>query len=135
MSLADRPSGLEHGRLAADFNPTSDAGTGIAFAPYERQFRNTESGKAGVFCAICHSIAATRDTPYHTLARAVAARPEYVPARGRRRAPARAGTPGHLRSARRERANLGYAVGAGSFRLSPHAIGFSDRFGPLTADP
>jgi hypothetical protein len=29
--------------------------------------------------------------------------------------------------------NLGYSVGAGSFRLSPHAIGFPDRFGPLTA--
>jgi hypothetical protein len=133
--VADRPSGLEHARLAADFNPTSDAGTGIAFAPYERQFRNTESGKAGVFCAICHSIAGTRDTPYHTLARADSPQhPEYVSARGMtsraQLVPERqdifdvpdAGAP-----------NLGYAVGAGSFRLSPHAIGFPDRFGPLTA--
>jgi hypothetical protein len=132
---ADPPSGLEHARLAVDFNPTSDAGTGIAFAPYERQFRNTESGKAGVFCAICHSIAATRDTPYHTLARAAAPhQPEYVPARGlssrAQLVPDRqdlfdvpdASTP-----------NLGYGIGAGSFRLSPHAIGFPDRFGPLAA--
>ena len=132
---ADRPSGLEHARLAADFNPTSDAGTGIAFAPYERQFRNTESGKAGVFCAICHSIAATRDTPYHNLARAASPRePEYVPARGTR-------SRAELVPERQDifdvpdasAPQLGYAVGAGSFRLSPHAIGFPDRFGPLTA--
>jgi len=133
--IADRPSGLEHARLSADFNPTSDAGTGIAFAPYERHFRNTESGKAGVFCAICHSIAATRDTPYHTLARAAsAAAPEYVPARG-------TASRAQLVPERQDifdvpdasAPNLGYAVGAGSFRLSPHAIGFPDRFGPLTA--
>ena len=31
--------------------------------------------------------------------------------------------------------NLGYGIGAGSFRLSPHAIGFPERFGPLVATP
>jgi hypothetical protein len=131
----DSPSGLEHARLSPSFNPTSDAGTGIAFAPYERQFRNSESGQAGVFCAICHSIAETRDTPYHDFRRAASPHaPEYVPARGTasraQLVPERqdifdvpdAGAP-----------NLGYSVGAGSFRLSPHAIGFPDRFGPLTA--
>lgn len=40
----DRTSGLEHARLAPDFNPTSDAGTGIAFAESDRQIRNTASG-------------------------------------------------------------------------------------------
>src|SRR5262245_44861815 len=133
--ITDRASGLQHAPLAADFNPTSDAGTGIAFAPYERQFRNTESGQAGVFCAICHSYAATRDTPYHSFVRAGAAgRPEYVPARG-------TASRDELVPERKDMfdvpdpaaPNLGYSVGAGSFRLSPHAIGFPDRFGPLTA--
>jgi hypothetical protein len=131
----DRPSGLEHARLGADFNPTSDAGTGIAFATYERRFRNTDSGKAGVFCAICHSIAATRDTPYHNLARAGSPKaPEYVPAQG-------TASRAQLVPERQDifdvpdasAPHLGYGVGAGSFRLSPHAIGFPDRFGPLTA--
>ena len=30
---------------------------------------NTESGKTGIFCAICHSYTATRDTPFHNYAR------------------------------------------------------------------
>src|SRR5262245_34789097 len=66
--VADRPSGLENAKLSPTFNPTSDAGTGIAFATVDAMLRNTESGQAGVFCAICHSISSTRDTPYHTLA-------------------------------------------------------------------
>jgi len=133
--VTDRASGLEHAPLAANFNPTSDAGTGIAFAPFERQLRNTESGQAGVFCAICHSYAATRDTPYHGFTRAGSARrAEYVPARGTR-------SRDELLPEERDMfdvpdpalPNLGYSIGAGSFRLSPHAIGFPDRFGPLTA--
>ena len=31
--------------------------------------------------------------------------------------------------------NLGYGIGAGSFRLSPHAIGFPERIGPMPARP
>ena len=45
------------------FNPTSDNGTGIAFATLEPQYRNTESGKSGVICAVCHTYVETRDTP------------------------------------------------------------------------
>jgi hypothetical protein len=30
--------------------------------------------------------------------------------------------------------NLGYSIGAGSYRLSPHAIGFPERLGPLAAN-
>src|SRR6185369_2309244 len=75
----EQPSGLEYGHLHPNFNPTGDAGTGVAFATLDSQLRNTESGKSGVFCAICHSIAETRDTPYHTLARTDAPKqPEYV---------------------------------------------------------
>jgi hypothetical protein len=133
----DQPSGLEHGRLAFDFDPTSDAGTGIAFATDDERFRNTDSGKGGVFCAICHSIAESRDTPYHNFARATEPRqPEYVTARG---AEARSvlvpeqqdifGVPDSTLP------NLGYGIGAGSFRLSPHAIGFPERLGPMPARP
>jgi hypothetical protein len=133
--VVDRPSGLQHARLAADFNPTSDAGTGIAFAPYERRLRNTESGQAGVFCTICHSIAATRDTPYHTLARAGSPRErDYVPALGTAsRAQLVPDRQDIFEVPDASAPNLGYGVGAGSFLLSPHAIGFPDRFGPLAA--
>src|SRR5262249_42939738 len=79
----DKPSGRPHGRLDPNFDPTSDNGTGLAFATVEAQLRNTESGKSGVFCAVCHSIAGSRDTPYHTLGRARNPQhTEYVPAAG-----------------------------------------------------
>jgi hypothetical protein len=131
----DAPSGLEHGRLDEGFHPTSDDGTGTAFATVDAQFRNTDSGKSGVFCAICHSIAETRDMPYHNLARAETPRhPEYTPALGRnsraRLVPGKADTFSVPDPAQ---PNLGYAVGAGGFRLSPHAIGFPERLGPLAA--
>jgi hypothetical protein len=134
---ADRPSGFEHGQLDPNFNPTSDAGTGIAFATVDTQFRNTDSGKQGVSCAVCHSIAETRDTPYHSIPRATFPRhPEYAPALGN---DARS----RIVSDRQDvmevpdpaKPNLGYGIGAGSFRLSPHALGFPERFGPLVAVP
>ncbi len=129
-------SGLEFGHLNPNFNPTGDAGTGIAFATLEEQLRNTDSGKSGVFCAICHSIAETRDTPYHTLARAEAPpQPEYIPALGtgpRSQLLPKGDTFAVPDSAQ---PNLGYAIGAGSYRLSPHAIGYPERFGPMPAQP
>jgi hypothetical protein len=130
-------SGLEYGHLHPDFDPTSDAGTGVAFATLEAQMRNTDSGKSGVFCAICHSIAETRDTPYHTLARADASKQrEYVPALGTEaRAKLLSGPTDTLTVPDAAAPNLGYGIGAGSFRLSPHAIGFPERFGPLVARP
>jgi hypothetical protein len=132
---ADRPSGLEHGRLAPDFNPTSDAGSGIAFATDEERVRNTDSGKSGVFCAICHSVAESRDTPYHSFARSSApAQPEYIAARGT--AARSVLLPEHqdiFAVPDSAVPNLGYGIGAGSFRLSPHAIGFPERLGPMPA--
>ena len=134
----DPGSGLEHGRLDDNFNPTGDNGTGVAFATVERQRRNTESGKSGVFCAMCHTIAETRDTPFHNFARtADGEAAEYAAALGTQSREAL------LPDNRKElflvpdnrKTNLGYAIGAGSFRLSPHAIGFPERFGPLTSRP
>jgi hypothetical protein len=133
---ADPRNGMENGRLDAQFDPTSDNGTGLAFATADAQLRNTDSGKSGVFCAICHTIAATRDTPYHTLARADRPlEPEYVPALGSgARSDVVPGDKQDILNVPDERQpNLGYAVGAGSFRLSPHAVGFPERLGPLTA--
>ena len=61
-STIDAATGLEHAPLDdPKFNPTSDNGTGLAFATLDSQFRNTESGKAGVVCMVCHSLAETRE--------------------------------------------------------------------------
>ncbi|HEY6251336.1 MAG TPA: Ig-like domain-containing protein [Candidatus Angelobacter sp.] len=129
----DPHTGLETAPVDPKFFPTSDNGTGIAFATLDSQFRNTESGKSGIICAVCHTYAETRDTPFHNYARANSA---YVPAIG---AKSRTDL---LASAEQEtfkvpddsRRNLGYSIGAGSYRLSPHAIGSSERFGPLAAN-
>src|SRR5262245_51066932 len=57
------------GQLDPRFHPTSDAGTGIAFTAVEAQMRNTDSGERGIFCGVCHTVAATREMPYgHLLA-------------------------------------------------------------------
>ncbi len=129
---ADPSRQVEVGSLDPDFHPTSDNGTGLAFATVEAQLRNTESGKSGVFCAVCHTYAATRDTPFHNYSRHGT---EYVPAVG---ATSRSqllppGQQNLFQVADPTLPNLGYAVGAGSFRLSPHAIALGERFGPLTA--
>lgn len=115
------------------FNPTSDSGTGIAFATLAPQYRNTESGKTGIFCAICHTYAETRDTPFHNYARSTSA---YTPA------PANKPRSDLLALLQQDtfgvpdpsKQNLGYSIGAGAYRLSPHAIGFPERFGPLAAN-
>jgi hypothetical protein len=124
-------TGLEHAAADIRFNPTGDNHTGIAFATVEEQFRNTESGKTGIFCAICHTFAATRDTPFHNYLRGGT---EYVPAVGPESrselVPASQDLFGVADPSKR---NLGYSIGAGAFRLSPHAIVFPERFGPMAA--
>ena len=129
----DDKLGVEYAPADVKFNPTSDHGTGMAFATLDEQFRNTESGKTGIFCAICHSLAATRDTPYHTYARGGT---EYTPAVG---AAGRSellppGQQDIFNVADPTRRNLGYSIGAGAYRLSPHAIVFPERFGPMAAN-
>jgi hypothetical protein len=131
----DQPSGLEHGAVDVRFNPTSDNGTGLAFATLEPQWRNTDSGKSGVGCMICHSLADTRNTPFHNQAmtasrsQASASAPATAP---RARLVSHAGRD-VLDVPDQAGSNLGYAVGGGAFRLSPHAIGFAERLGPLTS--
>ena len=129
----DPHTGLESAPVDPKFNPTADNGTGLAFATLDPQYRNTESGKSGVICAVCHTYVETRDTPYHTFAQS---RSSYTPAQGT--APR-----SELLAAVQQdifnvpdsaKQNLGYSIGAGSYRLSPHAIGFPERFGPLAAN-
>ena len=127
----DSPSGLEHAPADPSFDPTSDNGTGLAFATVSGQFRNTLAGKQGVTCQVCHSAAATRYTPFHNYQKTGT---EYVAANGtadrdQLLPPAEADL---LDVADPNSPNLGYGVGAGAYRLSPHAIGTPERFGPLS---
>lgn len=45
--IIDPVSGQEHASAKSDFDPTSDNGTGEAFATVEGKFRNTQIGKLG----------------------------------------------------------------------------------------
>ena len=124
-------TGLEMAMVDTRFNPTGDNHTGIAFATVEEQFRNTESGKTGIFCAICHSYAATRDTPFHNYSRGGN---EYPPALGTEaRSDLLPQAQDIFAVADPTKRNLGYSIGAGAYRLSPHAIVFPERFGPMAA--
>ncbi|MFZ5863709.1 MAG: hypothetical protein ACOYXR_12810 [Nitrospirota bacterium] len=168
-------SGLEHGRISPKYDPTdcvgpSPCGTlgtlttrdpaNNALTPesFAQRFysdlndtagvsrpANTNSGKAGITCEVCHTNVETRFTPYHNYNRSANANIQSI-------------TPGPTQSAEYYWAtgagernsqlppdkadmlyvpdptsgNLGYGIGAGAFRLSPHALKFPDRFGPLT---
>jgi Big-like domain-containing protein len=129
----DPETHMENAPGDPNFNPTSDNGTGIAFAQLAAQYRNTDSGKSGIICAVCHTYAETRDTPFHNYVHGASA---YTPATGSK-------PRSELLAAAQQdifnvpdsaRQNLGYSIGAGSYRLSPHAIGSPERFGPLAAN-
>lgn len=127
----DPKTGLEFARPDTKFNPTSDNHTGIAFATLDEQLRNTESGKTGIFCAICHSFASTRDTPYHNYPRGGT---EYIAAVGTEsRAELLPNAQDLFNVADPTKRNLGYSIGAGAYQLSPHAIVYPERFGPMSA--
>ena len=130
----DPETGIEHGALDVNFNPTSHNGTGLAFATLDAQLRNTDSGKSGVVCMVCHSMAETRNTPYHNFAAAHAGA-GYTPALGSR-SRAQLIAPAHRDTfdvPDQTAASLGYSTGSGSYRLSPHAIAFPERLGPLSS--
>jgi hypothetical protein len=124
---------MESATVDPSFNPTSDNGTGMAFAELASQLRNTDTGKSGIFCAICHTFAATRDTPFHNYVRSTS---RYTPALGTQ-------SRSELLPVTQQDTflvpnpavrNQGYSIGAGAYQLSPHAIGFPERLGPLAAN-
>jgi hypothetical protein len=129
--ILDTPSGLEHGEVNPNFDPTSDNGTGLAFATLASQFRNTDTGKRGIFCEVCHTYVETRYTPYNNYEQSGT---QYVPAAGTdsRDLLVAQADQDMLDPPDATKQNLGYAIGAGAYRLSPHAIGFPERFGPLS---
>ncbi|HYU32911.1 MAG TPA: Ig-like domain-containing protein, partial [Thermoanaerobaculia bacterium] len=127
----DPPSGLENGAVDPNFDPTSANGTTLAFTTLSAQHRNTPPGQRGVFCESCHTYTQTRYTPYHNYQRTGT---EYTPALGTGGRDGLVSPPDIMNVASATSPNLGYGVGAGSFRVSPHAIGTPERFGPLSWD-
>lgn len=128
---ADPPSGLEHGLVRPTFDPTSDNGTGIAFATVDALLRNTTTGKMGITCAVCHTYTQSRETPYHNYPLSGTA---HVPTLGTQARDTLVAPPHQdmLHVPDETKLHLGWGIGAGSYRLSPHAINFPERFGPLT---
>jgi len=127
----DAATGYEHAGIDPDFNPAADNGTGLAFATLDAQHRNTESGKSGVSCMVCHTVADTRNTPFHNHARTPAG--AYTPALGveSRSRLLPASDQDTVSVPDPADPTLGYGVGGGAFRLSPNAIVASARLGPL----
>src|SRR5574341_1808014 len=144
----DPPSGQEHGRISPHFDPTS-VGTDVAPDPangqlYPESFGertyvdgvsrvvNSNSGKIGIICEVCHTNVETRYTPYHLYNKSGT---EYYPAPLNTGRFNQALTPAQqdmLTVPDAASGNLGYAAGAGAFRLSPHALNLPERFGPLS---
>jgi hypothetical protein len=130
----DPATGIEHGALDVKFNPTSDNGTGLAFASLAAQLRNTDSGKSGVVCMVCHTLAETRNTPYHNFARSTVTSGYTAAVGSQSRAQLLPPAARDIVAVPDQAAHsLGYAIGAGSYRLSPHAIALAERLGPLSS--
>lgn len=127
----DPENGLEHGLVDPDFDPTSAGDTPFAFATVDGRSKNTEAGKLGLTCSFCHTIAETRETPFHNYA---ASGPGFVPAAlsGARAAQLPPEVAEILGPPSAESRTLGYAVGAGAYRISPEALLAPERFGPLS---
>jgi len=122
-----RGSRLEDAAPDPRFHPTSDNGTGLAFATLEAQIRNTDTAKRGVFCAVCHTIGDTREMPFGGYHRADDPPSSALSSAVRARAD-RLGVPDPRAG------NLGFAVGAGSYRLSPRAIASGEYWGSLAGE-
>ena len=108
---------------------------------------NSNSGQSGIICEACHTNVASRLTPYHGYTKTGT---DYFPATktGPRGGSVDGATnaaqgltaaqqdmftvPNHLNTDLNQGPNLGYAIGAGAFRLSPHALATPERFGPLS---
>src|SRR3954470_19135495 len=132
---ADPLSGQEHARLDPEYDPTSDNGTGLAFATLESHFRNTDAGKRGIFCAICHTYTDTREMPFTGYAHKSGAPYPSVPGTASRAKLQPEGQQDRAAVPDPASPTQGYAIGAGAYKLSPHAIAFPEYVGPLAAHP
>lgn len=143
----DSPSGQEHGAISPTFDPTA-TGTATGIDPFtghtvkesfgERldgiRAVNSNSGKAGIVCEVCHTAVGSRYTPYHGYNKTGT---DYFPAT---KSVARWDAANGLTVTQQDMItvpdaasrNLGYAIGAGAFQLSPHALAAPERFGPLS---
>lgn len=135
VSIDDLGDGtnFEHAAVIPNFDPTSSNGTDRAFATVvnsaQSLYRNTDSGKRGIFCAVCHTNAESKRTPYSTYVKSGV---EYIPAQGSGSRASILGGQGNVGDiADTNSPNLGYGIGAGAFRLSPNAINRPARFGPI----
>ena len=146
----DTPSGQEHGAISPTYDPTAInpaavitttdpfSGTLTAESFGERldgtRPVNSNSGKAGIVCEVCHTNVASRNTPYHYYTKSGT---DYFPAT---KTGGRWATVNGLTATQQDMitapdatsGNLGYAIAAGAFRLSPHALATPERFGPLS---
>lgn len=129
----DAGTNKKHGLGKSDFDPTSDNGTGIAYAAVTALQRNTRPGQLGIFCSICHTMGESRHTPYRNYSKSGT---EYYKAVGTsaRSSLLPAGQRDMVSVADATKPNLGYAIGAGAYVMSPHAISYPERFGPLSYD-
>ncbi|HEX3855187.1 MAG TPA: hypothetical protein VHW01_29690 [Polyangiaceae bacterium] len=127
----DEPSGIEHGLIDPDFNPTSPRGTAFAYATNPHGSQNDDAGKDGITCTFCHTAVETRHTPFHNYPKSGV---EYHPALGKltRDKGLSADFRELLAPADAASRSLGYGVGAGAYRVSGEAISLFERFGPLT---
>ncbi len=95
---------------------------------------NTNSGKAGITCLSCHTNVETKYTPYNNY---VKSGTEYYPVNST--SPRLTALPINqqdmVMAPDATKPNLGYGIGAGAFRVSPHAINHKERFGPIAANP
>ena len=156
----DAPSGMEHGHISPTYDPTSvnPAATITTRDPFTGQLVresfatrmdgnravNSNSGQIGIVCEVCHTNVETRYTPYHNYNKSTSggmeeywAAVKNVPRwdaaqRDQFGQPLPANHQDMLVPPDVNSANLGYALGAGAFRLSPHALHLPERFGPLT---
>lgn len=144
---SDSPSGMEHGHISPTFDPTA-TGTATAVDPFtghtvKESFAerldgtravNSNSGKAGIVCEVCHTMVGSRYTPYHYYNKTGT---DYFPAT---KSAARWDAANGLTVTQQDMLtapdatsrNLGYAIGAGAFQLSPHALAQPERFGNLS---
>jgi hypothetical protein len=127
----DPGTGLEHGLIDPDFDPSSARGTPFAFAALESKSRNSAAGRAGITCTFCHTAIESRHTPFHNYEKS-GKEYTFAPGKQTRDQGLPPGLQEMLDVPDPNSRNLGYGIGAGAYRVSPEALTLFERFGPLS---